>query len=69
MPKLTVQFDNKVNKLLKELAERKGTTKVEIIRRALTTYKYLDDQTDDGDKRVSVTSAKTDKIIKDVILP
>ena len=69
MPKLTVQFDNRINKLLKELAERKGTTKVDIIRRALATYKYLDDETIDQDKRVSVTSVATDKIIKDVILP
>ena len=69
MPKLTVQYDNKINKLLKELAERKGTTKVDIIRRALATYKYLDDETIDQDKRVSVTSVATDKIIKDVILP
>lgn len=69
MPKLTVQFDNKVSKLLKELAERKGTTKVEIIRRALATYKYLDDETLEDSKRISVTSATTDKIIKDVILP
>ena len=69
MPKLTVQFDNKINKMLKELAERKGTTKVDIIRRALTTYKCLDDETIDQDRRVSVTSVATDKIIKDVILP
>ena len=69
MPKLTVQFDNKVSKLLKELAERKGTTKVDIIRRDLATYKYLDDEILEGEKRVSVTSAKEDKILKDVVLP
>jgi len=69
MPKLTVQFDSKVNKMLKELAERKGTTKMEIIRRALATYKHLDDETLDDDKRVSVTSASSDKILKDIILP
>jgi len=69
MPKLTVQFDSKVNKLIQELAERKSTTKTEIIRRALITYKYLDDETLDDDKRVSVTSTKEDKILKDIILP
>jgi predicted transcriptional regulator len=69
MPKLTIQFDNKVSKMLQDLAERKGTTKVDIIRRALATYKYLDDEMLDDDKRVSVTSAKNDTIIKDVILP
>jgi predicted transcriptional regulator len=69
MPKLTIKFDDKVNKMLEELSERKDTTKVDIIRRALATYKYLDDETLEGDKRVSVTSAKEDKILKDVVLP
>ena len=67
MPKLTVEFNNKVNQLLEELAERKGTTKAEIIRRALAMYKYLDDETLDNDKRVSITSAKEDKILKDIV--
>ena len=57
----------KVNNMLKELAERKGTTKTEIIRRALAMYKRLDDETSDGDKRVSITSAKDARILKDII--
>ena len=67
MPKLTIRFGDKTDKLLKELAAEKGTTKTEIIRRALLTYKYLNDETKDGDKHVSVTSASTP--IKHVILP
>ena len=69
MPKLTIQFDDKVNKMLLELAERKGTTKVDILRRALAAYKYLDDETLDGKKRVSVTDADEATILKDVVLP
>jgi len=69
MPKLTIEFDETVNKLLNELSEKKGTSKAEIIRRALATYKYLTDETKEEDKRVSVTSAKSAKIIKDVLLP
>ena len=70
MPKLTVQFDSNVNKMLQELADRKGATKVEILRRALATYKHLDDEIFDNDgKRVSITSAKENKILKDIILP
>ena len=69
MPRLTIQFDRQIDKMLKELAERKGTTKVDILRRALSAYKYLDDETLDGKKRVSVTSTEEDKILKDVILP
>ena len=69
MPKLTIKFDDRINKILEDLAQRKDTTKVDIIRRALSAYKYLDDETHEGDRRVSVTSAKEDKIIKDVVLP
>jgi predicted transcriptional regulator len=69
MPKLNVQFDSKVNKLLQELADQKGTTKTEIILRALVTYKSLNDEISDGDKRVSVTSAKENRILKNIILP
>jgi predicted transcriptional regulator len=68
MPKLTIRFGDKTDKLLTELAEEKGTTKTEIIRRALVTYKYLDEETKDGNKRVSITT-KNNETIKDVILP
>jgi predicted transcriptional regulator len=69
VPRLTIQFDRQIDKMLKELAERKGTTKVDILRRALAAYKYLDDEVfDDDGKRISVTS-KENKILKDVILP
>jgi len=68
MPKLTIRFGDKTDKLLKELAEEKGTTKTEIIRRALATYKYLDEETKDGNKRVSITTTNNETI-KDVILP
>ena len=73
MPKLTIEFDETVNKLLNTLSESKGTSKAEIIRRALATYKYLTDETKEEDKRVSVTTVSTStkpaKIIKDVLLP
>jgi len=69
VPRLTIQFDRQIDKMLKELAERKGATKVDILRRALATYKHLDDEIFDGDKCVSITSAKENKILKDIILP
>lgn len=71
MPKLTIQFGEKTDKLLKELAADKDATKAEIIRRALMTYKYLNDEIADGKHNVSITSTKPeDKAIKkDVILP
>lgn len=67
MPRLSVQFSASLNKMLKELAKEKGTTKTEILRRALATYKYLDDETKDGDSRIAIRSTK-DNSIKDVVL-
>ncbi len=67
MPKMTIQFDDSVNKILNELSEKKGMTKGEIIRRALATYKYLDHEQDGYDTRVSITAGT--QIIKDVIIP
>ena len=68
MPKLTVQFGDQMNKMLKELAVEKGTTKTEIIRRALATYKYLNDKRKDGASSVSARSADNETL-EDVILP
>ena len=43
MPKLTVEFTDRVNNMLDELAQREGRTKIEILRRAIGMYKYLGD--------------------------
>ena len=68
MPKLTIQFGEEMDRLLKELSVEKGTTKSEIIRRALAMYKYVDDETSDGTKRLSITSAKDDKVLKEIVM-
>jgi hypothetical protein len=66
MPKLTVEFNDKMNDILEQLAEEKGTTKVDVLRRAVALYKYLDgEQQKDG--RVSITRDNT--IVKDIVLP
>ena len=69
MPKkLTIQFGDEASKDLKAFALEKGTTQTEILRRAIALYRYLDKETREGDKRVSVTSADADKILKDIVL-
>ena len=68
MPKLTIQCDDQVHKVLEEMAERKGKTKEEIIRRAPAMYKYLDDETSGANKCVSITSAEDDRIVKDIVM-
>ncbi len=65
MPKLTVEFNDKMNDILEQLAEEKGTTKVDVLRRAVALYKYLDSEQKDG--KVSIT--QDNKIVKDIVLP
>jgi hypothetical protein len=68
MPKLTVEFNDKMNDILEQLADEKGTTKVDVLRRAVALYKYLDgEQKDGGNKKVSIT--QNDNILKDIVLP
>ena len=65
MPKLTVEFNDKMNDILEQLADEKGTTKVDVLRRAVALYKYLDGEKKDG----KITLAQDDDKKKDVVLP
>jgi len=68
MPKLTVEFNDKMNDTLEQLAEDKGTTKVDVLRRAVALYKYVEsERKEDGSKKVSITQG--DNILKDIVLP
>jgi predicted transcriptional regulator len=68
MAKLTVEFNDKMNQILEQLAEEKGTTKVDVLRRAVALYSYLDDeQKRDEDNQVSIT--KGGKAVKDIVMP
>lgn len=66
--RLTLDIDDKFNKNLTEMAS--GSTKAEVIRRALVTYQYLKSQVPDQSSglRVSITDAEGN-IKRDVILP
>jgi predicted transcriptional regulator len=68
LPKLTVEFNDKMNQILEELAQEKATTKVDVLRRAVALYRYLDEEKKkDEDKQVSIT--KDGKTVKDIVLP
>ena len=56
-----------MDEVLEELAKQKSISKAEVIRRAVAMYKYVDDETRNGDKRVSITSANEDRILKDIV--
>ena len=65
----TVDLDATFDNTLSALASQKGTTKAEIIKRALATYKVLSAQTpSESGMKVSITDSQ-DKVLKDVLLP
>ena len=68
MPRFTIDVDDKFNDVLSELA--KGTTKADVIRRAVASYQYLKSETDApaAGRRISITDA-AGNIQKDVVLP
>ena len=67
MPKLTIEFSDKMNEILEELANEKETTKVDVLRRAVALYKYLDSEQKDESNKVSIT--RDGKAVKDIVLP
>ena len=66
MPKLTVQFSRKMNEILGDLADKKGTTKVDILRRAVALYKYLSNEVKLGNR---VAWTRGDQIVAEIVLP
>jgi len=66
MPRLTIEFPDKINDMLKELAKKDGTTKVDVLRRALALYNYVHREAITKEKKLSITDNE-DKIIKDIV--
>ena len=67
MPRMTFDMDDKFNQTLSDLAQ--GTTKAEVIRRAIASYQYLKSEVGGHTrKRISITDA-AGNIQKDVVLP
>ncbi len=68
MPRMTIEFSDQVDKILKSLAKKNQTTKVEILRRAISLYDYVEKETG-GEKAQKLSITDAEKIIKDIILP
>jgi hypothetical protein len=56
-----------MNTILEDLANEKETTKVDVLRRAVALYKYLDSEQKDETNKVSIT--RDGKAVKDIVLP
>ncbi len=69
MPRYTIDFDDKFDSTLNSLVESTpATTKADVIRRAVASYKYLKDQTAADNTNLSITR-QDGTVVKDVILP
>jgi hypothetical protein len=53
--------------MLEELAAKEDTTKVDIIRRALALFKYVEEEVGVGDKR-KLAIPEDDKVVKEIVL-
>lgn len=65
--RFSAQFDSRLSSILAKLAKEKGTTKNEILRRAVATYDFLEKEIKE-DKTISVTT-KDNQIVKQLIIP
>ena len=70
MPRFSIDVDSAFDKTLNDLvASTDATTKADVIRRAVASYKYLKDELkEDQSSKISLTDSKGN-VKKDVILP
>lgn len=68
MPRMTIEFPEEGDKILRKLAEDEHTTKREVIRRALALYNYLHEEgvRMGSGRRLSITDSDN-RVLKDVI--
>lgn len=69
MARYTIDLDEKFDQILNELVESTGSsTKADVIRKAVASYKFLKSETPNSVNNISITT-KEGKVIKDIILP
>jgi hypothetical protein len=68
MARFTIDTDQQFDQNLDALVTMTGGTKADVLRKALATYKYLKNEDQDPQNKVSITN-KDNVVLKDVILP
>ncbi len=68
MPQYSVNFSSDFDKALTDASKQQGTTKADIIRKAVASYVYLTRETSSTDRKVSITDNQG-QVLKDVMLP
>lgn len=54
--RLNVNINDETAAALRALAERRSTTITEIVRRSISLYKFVEDETVDGDKTLKLVA-------------
>ena len=67
MARLTVQFPDSTSEILTELSERDEVSKTEILKRAIGLYRYLEKETRDGKRKVTIAD-ENDKVLKEIVI-
>jgi len=65
MARYSINFNKRFEELLEDMANEKGITKAETLRRAMVLYSYLGDQVESGKK--IVIAGEDDQIEKEVV--
>ena len=66
MPRMTVEFPDEANEMLRDLAKKGQTSKVDVIRRALALYNYVQREVKEKDRRLLITGSD-DEAIKEIV--
>ena len=67
MPRITIEFSEQVDKLLKDLAAQGDTSKVDVIRRALALYNYVNKEVKEKNLKLAVAD-EDDKLLKEIVM-
>jgi len=65
--RLNVNINDETAEALKELAERRQTTVTEIVRRAVSVYKFVEDEVVDGNKVLKLVAPEGQETIVSMV--
>lgn len=67
MPKLTVEFSDRVNEKLEEVANRNALTKADVLRRAIALYEFVDTNVAQKDAQLLITD-KDGNVLRQIVV-
>jgi predicted transcriptional regulator len=67
MPRITIEYSDQADAILRDLAKKGHTSKVDVIRRALALYNYVNKEVKEKNLKLAVANAN-DKVLKEIVL-